>query len=163
MSRNPVAIISSAYDEEIAVTSINAFKNNLEMIENVIFSILANQNKAPYQLIKKRAENQRFLTSTSNSQLKFQHSAHSGSGQLKTFKPNQFCSKYLKNSQLKFSHPFIQLYKQISKFLVKIISQIRKISQKTDVKGFKGRLIPADLNTLEAQGRDKTQMVRFLR
>ena len=95
MSKNPVglAIPPSACDEEFVVSSINAIINNLEMIENVIVNNLANQNKAPYQLIKKRAENKRLLISTSNSQLKSQHSAHSASGQLQTFKPNQFCSK----------------------------------------------------------------------
>ena len=57
-SRNPVglAIPPSEYDEEFVVASINAFINNLELIDNVILNNLANQNKAPYEHIKKRAE-----------------------------------------------------------------------------------------------------------
>ena len=58
MSRNPVglAIPPCEYVEEFVVASINAFINNLELIDNVIINKLANQNKAPYELIKKRAE-----------------------------------------------------------------------------------------------------------
>ena len=59
MSQNPVrlAIPPSEYDEEFVVASIRTFINNLEMIDNLILNNLANQNKAPYELIKKRAKN----------------------------------------------------------------------------------------------------------
>ena len=58
MSRNPVglAIPPSQYDEEFVVASFKAFINNLELIDNVILNNLANQNKAPYELVKKRAK-----------------------------------------------------------------------------------------------------------
>ena len=58
ISRNPVelAIPPSEYDEEFVVTSIKTFINNRETIENVILNNLADQNKAPYELIKKRAK-----------------------------------------------------------------------------------------------------------
>ena len=62
MSRNPVglAIPPSEYDKEFVVASIRTFIDNLEMVDNVILNDLANQNKAPYELIKKRAKNKRF-------------------------------------------------------------------------------------------------------
>ena len=58
MSRNPVglAISPSQYDEEFVVASIRAFIHNLELIDNIILNNLANQNKAPYELVKKRAK-----------------------------------------------------------------------------------------------------------
>ena len=94
MSRNPVrlAILTSEYHEKFAVASINAFINNLEMIDNVSFNSLANGKTAPCQLIKKRAENKRIAISTSNLQLREQHFKNSGSGQSQTLKQNQFCS-----------------------------------------------------------------------
>ena len=83
MSRNPVrlAILTSGYHEKFAVTSINAFINNLEMIDNVSFNSSANGKMAPCQLIKKQAENKRIEISTSNPQLREQHFKNSGSGQ----------------------------------------------------------------------------------
>ena len=59
MSQNAVglAIPPSEYDEEFVVASIRTFINNLEMIDNVVLNDLANQNKAPYVLIKMRAKN----------------------------------------------------------------------------------------------------------
>ena len=94
MSRNPVgsAIPSSEYDGEFVVASINAFINNLEVINNVILNNLANQNLAPCQLIKKRAENKRLTINTSNIQLKEQHSGNSGIGQPQTLRQIQSCS-----------------------------------------------------------------------
>ena len=52
------------------------------MIDNVILNQLANQNKAPCDLIKKRAENKGLLTARTNAQLTTKHSKHSISGQL---------------------------------------------------------------------------------
>ena len=95
MSRSPLvlAILPNEYDEEFVVASINGIINNLEMIDNVIPNNLANRIMAPCQLIKKRAEDKRLQSSCSNSQLKVQHFADSGSGHLQTFKLNQLCSK----------------------------------------------------------------------
>ena len=56
----------SESDEEFFVASINSFINNLKLIENVILNNLANQNKAPYELIKKRAKNKGLLDSNLN-------------------------------------------------------------------------------------------------
>ena len=66
MSQNPagLAIPPSEYDEEFVVASINAFNNDLELIDNVILNNLANQNKAPYELIKKHAENKEVLNAS---------------------------------------------------------------------------------------------------
>ena len=60
ISHNPVesAMSPRAYDEIFPVSSItiNLFINILEMIDNIILNNLANQNRAPYRLIKKRTE-----------------------------------------------------------------------------------------------------------
>ena len=84
MSRNPVGlpILPSKYDEEFLVAAINTLINNLEMIDNVIINQLANQNKAPCDLFKKRAENKKLLDAKTNAQLTTKHCKHSGSGQL---------------------------------------------------------------------------------
>ena len=54
ISQNPVElpIPPSKYDREFVVAAINTFINNLEMINKVILNQLANQNKAPCDLIK---------------------------------------------------------------------------------------------------------------
>ena len=86
ISRNPVglAIAPSEYDEEFVVASIKKFINNLEMIDNVILNNLANQNKAPYELIKKHAKNKGLLNAASNIQLPVKHSKHSATGHCQT-------------------------------------------------------------------------------
>ena len=70
------------YDEAFVVAAINTFINNLEMIDNVILNQLANQNKAPCELIKKRAEIKGLLDARTNAQLTTKHSKHSVNGQL---------------------------------------------------------------------------------
>ena len=133
--------------------SIHAFINNLEMVDNVILKTLANQNKAQYQLIKKREEFKRSLTSTSNSQLNFNYSAHSGSGQSQTSKSNQFCSKPTWIQTAKIQSSKISFQNINFKHFVNIIYREEQMSRKADWKGFKGVLLPYDVNTLEAQGR----------
>ena len=70
------------------------------MIDNVILNNLANQHKAPYAVLKKRAENKGFLNAASNIQLTTKHSKHSAIGHFQTNNRNQFHSKTAKNSQL---------------------------------------------------------------
>ena len=84
MSRNPVELplAPSEYDEAFVVETITTFINNLEMIDNVILNQLANHNKAPYDLMKKRAEKKGLLTARTNAQLTTKHSKHSINGQL---------------------------------------------------------------------------------
>ena len=117
MSRNPVGLAKppSEYDDQFVVASINAFINDLELIDNVILNNLANQNKAPYELIKKRAKNKGLLDSNSNTQLTNQHSKHSTHGQLRTHNQFQSHSK-IANEESALSH---------SKYL-KIIQPVRK-------------------------------------
>ena len=93
--RNPVglAIPPSEYDEEFVVASIRTFINNLEMIDNAILNNLANQNKAPYELIKKRAKNKGLLNAASNIQLAMKYSKHSATGHCQTKNTNQSHSK----------------------------------------------------------------------
>ena len=52
------------------------------MIDNVILNQLANHNKAPYDMIKKRSENKLLLAARTNAQLTTKHSKHSTNGQL---------------------------------------------------------------------------------
>ena len=87
MSRNPVrlAIPPSKFDEEFVVASINTFISNLEVIDNVILNMLANQIMAPCQLIKKRAE-KRTTINTSKPDLNKYFSKNITSGQLQTQK-----------------------------------------------------------------------------
>ena len=93
MSRDPIGleIPPSEYDEEFVVASINTFINNF------ILNELANQNLAPCQLIKKRAEHKRTTINTSKRELKKHSFKNSASGQLQTQKPNQFCSNHSAN------------------------------------------------------------------
>ena len=99
MSRNPVglAIPPSEYDEEFVVASINTFINNLEVIDNVILNELANQNVAPCQLTKKRAEYKRTIITTSKLGLSQHSIKNSTNGHLETLKLNQFCSNQSAN------------------------------------------------------------------
>ena len=78
MSRNPVGLPITP--SEFVVAANNTFINNVEMIDNVIPFQLANQNKSPYDLIKKRAENKWLLDARTNAQLTTKHSKHSVSG-----------------------------------------------------------------------------------
>ena len=71
----------SEYDEEFVVASIITFLNNPEMSDNVILNNLPNQNRAPYDRIKMRAEHKGLLDVTSNAQLTTKHSKHFESGQ----------------------------------------------------------------------------------
>ena len=102
MSRNPVglALPPSEYDEEFFVASVGTFIKKLEMIDNVILNNLANKNKAPYELIKKRAKNKGLFNAASNIQLTTKPSKHSAIGHFQTNNRNPFHSKPAKNSQL---------------------------------------------------------------
>ena len=112
MSRNPagLTIPLSEYDEEFVVASIRTFINNLKMIDNVILKNLANQNKVPCELIKKRAQNKGLLNAASNIQLTTEHSKLSAIGHFQTNNRNQLHSKHAKNSQLSLFQLKIQQY-----------------------------------------------------
>ena len=105
MSQNPVEfpIPPSEYDEDFVVGAINTFMNNLEMIDIVILKKLANQNKAPYDLIKKRAKNKGKLDARTDAQLTTKYSKHSFSGQLLPKNRIQSNSKSFQN-QSTLSH-----------------------------------------------------------
>ena len=115
MSQSPVglAILPSEYNEEFVVASINAFNNDLELIDNVIPNNLANQNKAPYELIKKRAENKGLLNATSNTHSTYEHSKHFTQGQLRTKTSIQSHSKIAnEQSALSLKQDFTKQNKQ---------------------------------------------------
>ena len=102
MSQNlaGLAIPLSEYDEDFVVASIKTFIINLEVIHNVILNELANQNLAPSQLVKKRAEHKRTTVNTSKPVLNKHSLKNSASGQLQTQKSNQFCSNHSQISHL---------------------------------------------------------------
>ena len=160
MSRNPVglAIPPSEYDEEFVVASIRTFINNLELIDNVILNNLANQNKAPYELIKTRAKNEGLLNAASSIQLAMKHSKHSATGHCQTSNTNQSHSK----SALKQSTPFLS---KRSQYQTNKKNFVHKISfrehnnvamSRKDTKGFKGGFIPTELRLSETRGRNKS-------
>ena len=149
MSRNPVGLPKppSEYDEEFLVAAINTFINNLEMIDNVILNQLANQNKAPYDLIKKRAENKRLLDARTNAQLTTKHFKHFVSGQL--LPKNRIES----NSNSVQNHSTLSHSKNLncSKTLINAIN-LKTMSRK-DTKNFSGGFFPAELKTTKPRGR----------
>ena len=146
-SRNPVglAIPPSEYDEKIVVASNNAFINNLESNDNVILNQLANHNKAPYELIKKRAKHKALLDAGSNTTSATKHSKHSTSGQLQPHNQIQFHSKNA-HKQSVLSHSK-NLKNQLNcKNSVNAVSTFtieeNKMSRKEETKAFKGRFFP---------------------
>ena len=160
MSRNSVglAIPPSEYDEEFVVASIRTFNNNLEMIDNVILNNLFNQNKAPYELIKKRAKNERLLNAASNTQLAMKHSKHSATGHCQTKNRNQSHSKSAINQPTLF-RSLSQQYQTSCKNSVHKFSihhnNNSEMSPK-ETKGFKGGFIPPELKSTEPRGRNES-------
>ena len=146
MSRNPVelAIPPSQYDEELDVASINAFINNVELIDNVILNNLANQNKAPYELIKKRAKNKGLLEAVSNTQVTNEHSKHSTHGQLRT--GIRFLS-HLKivNKQSALCHA-IETFEPVQKTVQLIHCEMNR---RSETRGFKRGFIPSELKSTD--------------
>ena len=160
MSRNPVglAVPPSEHDEELVLASIRTFIKNLEMIDNVILNNLANQNKAPYELIKKREKNIGLLNAASFTQLELKHSKHSATGHCQTNNRNQFHLKSAIN-QSTLPRSLFQQYQTSCKNSVRknSINQIKnfKMSRK-ETKGFEGGFIPPELKTNESRSRKES-------
>ena len=158
MSRNPVGLPlpPSEYDEEFVVASINKFINNLEMIDNVILNQLANQNKAPCDLIKKRAEIKGRLDARTNAQSTIKHSKHSINGQLLLKNRIQSNSNSVQiqstfhsaQNQSTLSHSKTLQFNERS-----INSMKFHIMSRRDTKNFTGGFIPSDLKTTKPRGR----------
>ena len=149
MSRNLVGlpIPPSEYDEEFVVAAIITFINNLEMIDKVVLNQLANQNKAPHDLIKKCAENKGLLDARTNAQFITKHSKNSVSGQLLPKNRSQSNSNSVQ-SQSTLSH---SKNLNCSKSLINAIN-LKTMSRK-DTKNFSGGFIPAELKTTKPRGR----------
>ena len=160
ISQNPVglAIPPSAYDEEFVIASIRIFINNLEMIDNVILNNLANQNKAPYELIKKRAKINGLLNAVSNTQLAWKHSKNSATGHCQTKKTNQSHSKSAVNQSTLFRSLSQQYQTNIIKSVHKISFQRHNNAamSRKETKGFKGEFIPQELKSSETTGRNES-------
>ena len=119
------------------------------MINNVILNNLAHQNKAPYDLIKKRAENKGLLEASSNAQLTTKHSKHSNSGQLLPKNKIQSNSNSAqKQSTLSHSKIF-----NCSKSTINAIN-FKTMSRK-ETRNFAGGFIPPELKTTKTRGRAK--------
>ena len=154
MSRNPVRlpIPTSEYDDELVVASINIFLNNLEIIDNVILNKLPNQYRAPYDLIKKRAENKGLLDASSNAQATTKHSKHSDSGQsLPKSKIQSNSNSVHKQSTLAHSKIF-----NCGKTSINAIN-LKTMSRK-ETKDFSGGFIPAELKTNKPRGRTEISL-----
>ena len=158
MSRNPVglAIPPSDYDKEFVVASNNAFINNLELIENVILNNLANENKAPYEQIKKCAEIKRSLDVTSNTQIKNEHSKLSIHSQLRTKTKIQSHSKTVREQSALHFQKSLKTKQPVRHTTVNLIQHF-KMSRRTEFRGFKGGFIPSELkNTKTNEQNTKT-------
>ena len=126
------------------------------MIDNVILNQLANQNKAPCDLIKKRAENKGLLDARPNAQLTTKHSKHSVSGQLLPKNRIESNSNSAQNqttlhsvqNQSTFSH---SKNLKFNKTLINAIN-FKTISRK-DTKNFAGGFIPTVLKSTKPRGR----------
>ena len=143
MSRNPVILAKppSQYDEENVVASVKAFINNLELIDNVILNNLAKQNKAPYELIKKRAKKKGLLEAISNTQLANEHSKHSTHGQMQTEIRFHSHSK-IDHKQSALCHFKSDKIKSVQKTVLFIHCEMNR---RSETRGFKGGFIPAEL------------------
>ena len=115
------------------------------MIDNVILNKLANQNKAPNDLIKKHSENKGLLEARTNAQLTIKHSKHSVSGQLLPKNRIQSISNSVQN-QSTLSQNF-----NCGKKLINAINY--KTMSRKDTKSFAGGFIPAELKTSKRRGR----------
>ena len=107
---------------------------------------MANKNKAPYDLIKKRAENKGLLDARTNAQLTTKHSKHSVSGQFLPKNRIQSNSNSVQN-QSTLSH---SKNLNCSKTLINAINF--KTMSRTDTKNISGGFIPAELKTTKPRG-----------
>ena len=156
MSRNPVglAIPPSEYDENFVVASIGTFNNNMKMIDNVI---LANQNIAPYELIKKRAKKGLFKAAP-NIQLTMKDTEHSATGHCQTNNKTQSHSKSAVNQSTLFRSKRPQYQRNRKNFVYKISFQGHNNAamSRIDTKGFKGGFNPTGLRLPATRGRKKS-------
>ena len=145
MSRISVGLATppSEYEEDFVVASINTFINNLEVIDNVMPDEFANQNLAPCQLIKKRAEYKKTPINTSKLDLNKQSLESSASGQLQKQKLDQFRSRS-KTRSVSFKN---------STNFVKFIHRHPIMNRKPDLNQYKGGFLPDEVKSLSPRGR----------
>ena len=117
---------------------------------------MANHNKAPYDLIKKRAENKGLLAARTNAQLTTKHSKHSTNGQLLPKNKIQSNSNSAQNqstfysalNQSTLSQSEILQLNETSISTIKLQTKSQK-----DTRNFTGGFIPKELKTNEPRGR----------
>ena len=128
------------------------------MIDNVILNSLANQNKTPYELIKKRAKNKGLLNAASNIQLAMKHSKHSATGHCQTNKTNQSHSKSAVNQSTLFRSKQSQYQTNRKNFVHKFSFQGHNnaVMSRKEIKGFKGGFIPTELQSTETRGQNES-------
>ena len=112
------------------------------MIDNVIINNLGNQNKAPYELINKRARNKGLFDATSNTQI-----TNIASGQMRTKTPIQSHSKFLKTIQP----------------VRKTVNCIHhsKMNREPETRGFKGGFIPTELKSTDTKGQNSKSATQW--
>ena len=159
ISRNPIglAISPSQYDEGFVVASIKAFINNLELIDNVILNNQANQNKAPYELVKIRAKNKGLLEAISNIQLTNEHSKQSKHAQLQT----EF--RFHSHSKIDHKQSALCHFKSDKiKSVQKTVNCIHcEMNRRSETRGFKGGFIPAELKKNRPKKKPRATNYRF--
>ena len=145
-------------NEEFVVASINAFINDLELIDNVILINLANQNKALYELIKKRAKNKSLLDANSNTQLTIEHSKHSTHGHFRTHNQIQSHLK-IANKQSALFHSNRKTIQPVRK-TVNLI-HCHKMNKRPETRGFKGGFIPTELKSTDRKGQNNESTTQW--
>ena len=158
MSQNLVGLPlpPSEYYEEFVVAAITTFIKNLEMIDNVILNQLANQNKAPCDLIIKRAENKWLLDIKTNAQLTIKHSKHSINGQLP---PKNRIQSNLNSVQNQSTFHSAQNQSTLSQSKILQFNERStntkkfQIISRKDTRNFTGGFIPSDQKTTKPRGR----------
>ena len=113
---------------------------------------MANQNRAPYDLIKKRSENKGLLDTSSNAQLTTKYSKHSDSGQLLPKSKIQSNS----NSVHKHSNLWHSKIFNCGRTSIKAINL--KTMSREEAKDFSGGFIPAESKTNKPRGRTEVSL-----
>ena len=125
------------------------------MIDNVILNNLADQNKAPSELIKNKAKNKGLLDFKSNNQLINEHSKHSTHNQLRT---QHQVHSHLKiaNKHSALCHSKLKTIQPVRKTVHFI--QCQKMNRRSETRGFKGGFIPTEIKSSDPQNKTPRQL-----
>ena len=124
------------------------------MIDNVTLNNMANHNKAPYELIKKRAKNKKLLNAASKTQLAMKYSKHSATGHCQTNNTNQSHSNSAVNQSTLFRSKQNQYQKNIFVHKISYNEHHNVAMSRKYIKEFKGGFIPTELKSSDTRGRN---------